>query len=100
MIEVVADATGCTFGVKAKPSGRRNEVLGEYNGAIKVAVAAHPQRGEANDAILDLLAERLRLPRRSLSIVRGRGSPSKRVHAADADALTVRARLNALVAAP
>lgn len=100
MIEVVADETGCTFGVRAKPSSRRNEVLGEYNGSVKVAVAAHPERGEANDAILDLLADRLRLPRRSLSIVRGRRSSSKRVHAADADAPSVRARLNALVSAP
>jgi uncharacterized protein len=40
-------------------------------------VSAPPERGRANDAVLDLLAERLDLPRRSLSIVSGHGAREK-----------------------
>jgi uncharacterized protein YggU (UPF0235/DUF167 family) len=40
-------------------------------------VSAPPERGRANDAVLDLLAEKLELPRRSLSIVSGHGAREK-----------------------
>ena len=40
-------------------------------------VAAPPERGKANDAVLALLAETLAVPRSSLSIVAGEGSRDK-----------------------
>jgi len=40
-------------------------------------VSAPPERGRANDAVLDLLADTLELPRRSLSIVSGHGAREK-----------------------
>jgi len=43
----------------------------------KVRVTAPPEDGRANDALLDLLAKRLDLPRRSLSIVSGHTSREK-----------------------
>ena len=40
-------------------------------------MAAPPERGRANDAVLALLAEALALPRASLAIVSGSGSRDK-----------------------
>lgn len=40
-------------------------------------VAAPPEGGRANDAVLDLLARELSLPRRSLSIVSGQAAREK-----------------------
>jgi len=40
-------------------------------------VTAPPEDGRANDTVLDLLAERLGLPRRSLSIVSGHSAREK-----------------------
>jgi uncharacterized protein YggU (UPF0235/DUF167 family) len=47
-----------------------------------VRVAAPPERGKANDAVLALLAETLAVPRSSLSIVSGEGSRDKVVELA------------------
>jgi uncharacterized protein len=63
--------------LRVVPSARRPGVVGRYGAAWKVRVAAPPEDGRANQAVLGLLAETLRLPRRALSIVAGSGSRDK-----------------------
>ena len=65
--------------LRVSPGARRSELAGRYGDGWKVRVSAPPERGRANEAVLDLLAERLELPRRSLSIVSGHGSREKTV---------------------
>ena len=65
--------------LRVSPGARRSELAGRYGDGWKVRVSASPERGRANEAVLDLLAERLELPRRSLSIVSGHGSREKTV---------------------
>jgi uncharacterized protein (TIGR00251 family) len=57
--------------LRVSPGSRRTEVAGRHGDGWKVRVAAPPEGGRANDAVLELLAERLELPRRALSIVSG-----------------------------
>ncbi len=52
-------------------------IVGRYGEAWKVRVAAPPERGRANDAVLTLLADTLAVPRSSLAIVSGGGSRNK-----------------------
>jgi uncharacterized protein len=63
--------------LRVSPGARRSEVVGRHGEGWKVRVAAPPEAGRANEAVLDLLAEELELPRRSLSIVSGHGSREK-----------------------
>jgi uncharacterized protein (TIGR00251 family) len=63
--------------LRVSPGARRTELAGRYGDAWKVRVSAPPERGRANEAVLDLLAEKVELPRRSLSIVSGRGAREK-----------------------
>jgi uncharacterized protein len=42
-----------------------------------VRVAAPPEHGRANDAVVGLLAERLRVPRTSVTVVSGQTSRDK-----------------------
>lgn len=63
--------------LRVSPGARRTEVAGRYGDGWKVRVSASPERGRANDAVLDLLADALELPRRSLSIVSGHGAREK-----------------------
>jgi hypothetical protein len=63
--------------LRVSPGARRTEFAGRHGDGWKIRVSAAPERGRANDAVLDLLAETLELPRRSLSIVSGHGSREK-----------------------
>lgn len=63
--------------LRVSPGARRTELAGRHGDGWKIRVSAAPERGSANDAVLDLLAETLELPRRSLSIVSGHGSREK-----------------------
>jgi uncharacterized protein (TIGR00251 family) len=77
------------FEVRVQPRASRTEIAGEYNGAIKVRLSAPPVDGAANDALVDLLAEKLSVPRRDVSIVSGASSRSKTVAVAGVDAAAV-----------
>ena len=74
--------------IHLQPRASRNRIVGRQGGALKVQVHAPPVGGAANDALLELLAATLHLPRRTLRIARGESSRNKlvEVHSADSDA--------------
>ena len=47
------------------------------DGSLSVRVTAVPEDGKANAALLELLADRLKIPRSSIRIVRGRRTRNK-----------------------
>jgi len=63
--------------VRVSPGARRTEIAGRHGDGWKVRVAAPPEDGRANEAVLRLLAERLGLPRRSVTIVSGHTAREK-----------------------
>lgn len=71
--------------------------MGRHGDGWKVRVAAPPEGGRANDAVLDLLAKRLRLPRRALSIVSGRTARDKVVEMSGIDHDEIERRLESAV---
>ena len=52
-------------------------VVGRHGDSWKVRVAAAPERGKANDAVLELLATTLAVPRANVTLVSGGGSRDK-----------------------
>ena len=63
--------------LRVSAGARRTELVGRHGDGWKVRVAAAPEGGRANEAVLGLLAERLELPRRSLEIVSGHSAREK-----------------------
>jgi uncharacterized protein (TIGR00251 family) len=63
--------------VRVSPGARRTELVGRHGDAWKVRVAAAPERGRANEAVLDLLSRELELPRRAVSLVSGHAAREK-----------------------
>lgn len=63
--------------VKVVPGASRDRVIGWLGERLKVSVAAPPERGKANQAVLDLLGRTLGLPRSAVRIVRGESRPEK-----------------------
>jgi uncharacterized protein len=65
--------------VHVQPGASRTEVAGTHGDAIKVRLAAPPVDGRANEALLRFLADRLGIPLRALTLVRGSSSRTKTV---------------------
>ncbi len=65
--------------VKVVPRASRQRVAGEYAGGIKITVTKQPVGGAANQAVIALLAEVLKIPPAQVRILRGHGSPRKEV---------------------
>ena len=65
--------------IKVIPRARRTEISGRRGDAILIRLAAPPVDGAANEALIAFLAERLGVPRRQITIVRGATSRDKTV---------------------
>lgn len=65
--------------VKVSPKASRNAVTGWMGEVLKISVTAAPERGKANDAVEQLLADALGLPRSAVTVVAGHTSKLKRV---------------------
>lgn len=87
------DPSGIAFDVLVTPRASR-EGLGPIHGdRLKIAVTAPPVDGEANAAVVAVLARALAVPKANVTIVRGDGSRRKTVHVRGVG----RAHLTALV---
>ena len=75
--------------LKVVPGGSRSGLAGTYGDRIKVKVAAPPEGGKANKAVLALLADVLGAPVRDLLLVRGTTQPLKTVEVRGLDAEAV-----------
>ena len=64
--------------VRVIPRSSRNSLEWEQ-GVLKARLTAPPVDGAANEALVALLADRLGLPKRSISIVHGASSRQKKV---------------------
>jgi uncharacterized protein len=78
MIELTVHAEGVVLPVRAQPGARRAGIQGERNGALKVSVTAPPEDGRANEALIDLLREVLKLKRSQVELIAGQTSRDKR----------------------
>lgn len=67
------------FAVRVQPRAARSTVEGVHDGALRVRLAAPPVDGAANEELVRLLARRLGVARRDVSIVGGATSRSKLV---------------------
>ena len=90
MIAVTPHAEGALVAVRAQPGARRNAVLGEQAGALKVAVTAPPEGGRANAALAEVLRDWLGVKRSQVELAGGATSRNKTflVRGVTADQLT------------
>jgi uncharacterized protein (TIGR00251 family) len=63
--------------VRVSPGASRAEVVGRHGDGWKIRVTAPPEGGRANEAVVRLLAEKLRVPRRDVAIVSGSSGRDK-----------------------
>jgi uncharacterized protein len=75
--------------VRLQPRARRDEVVGERNGAIVIRVSAPPVDGRANAALCRLIAKVAGVAPSRVQVVRGHTSRDKVVRVDGIDAETL-----------
>lgn len=74
-----AHPQGTLLAVRASPGSRKQGIIGTHGDRLKVAVHAAPEKGKANQAVLDVLAEAFDLRRSQVALVSGETSQTKTV---------------------
>ena len=65
--------------MRVQPRASRDAIVGEWQGALKIALTAPPVDDRANQALRLLLAERLKVPPAAVRILSGARSRTKRI---------------------
>jgi uncharacterized protein len=79
--------------VRVAPGANRAGIVGRHGDAWKLRVAAAPEGGRANDAVIRLLADTLAVPRTSVTLVSGHGGRDKIVELAGLEPGQIERRL-------
>jgi len=93
MTAIESLAEGCRIHLHVAPRASRTRVMGLYDGRVKLAVAAPPVEGRANDEIVKFLARALAVGRDAIRFVSGETGKRKTVVVAGLDAADAIARL-------
>lgn len=62
---------------RVQPRAGRNSVEVSDDGTVRVRVTAAPEGGKANEAVVELLARRLQVPKSAVRIARGHRARDK-----------------------
>lgn len=71
--------TTCSLAVKVVPGASKSAIAGWLGEELKIRIAAPPEKGKANSAVLRLLAAELGIGVKSLRITRGQTSAHKMI---------------------
>lgn len=86
---ITATVSGTRLLLHVVPRASRTAVVGEHDGRLKLAVAAPPVDGEANDTIVRFLAKQLGVGRDAVTLTAGQTGKKKTVEIDGLDPDTV-----------
>ena len=93
---MISDAPdGVVIDIRVIPRAGRTMLAGTRDNALLIRLAAAPVDGAANSQLVDFLADLLDVPKRSIAVVSGEKSRSKRLKISGVTAAAIRARLEA-----
>jgi len=93
MLDLTALNNAVLLRVKIVPGSSRTRCLGLWGGRARIAVAAPPEKGKANKAVVVFLADLLGVRKGDVSIVSGNTTPQKTVRIERVTEAAVRAAL-------
>jgi uncharacterized protein len=77
MIRWEEHAEGAILTVRAYAGARRNGITGEHDGMLKVSVTQAPEKGKANQAIMEVLCNSFDLKKNQIELLFGQTSSQK-----------------------
>jgi uncharacterized protein (TIGR00251 family) len=78
-LQIQEGRDGVVFTAKIVPGSSRTAVAGLLGGMVKVKVAAPPEKGKANQALVAFLADCLGVKKNDIAILSGQTNPVKQV---------------------
>ncbi|MFN0057075.1 MAG: DUF167 domain-containing protein [Planctomycetota bacterium] len=76
-VTIVETAAGLRFAIRVIPGAQRNAIGGVRAAQLLIRTTAPPEKGQANEAVLRLLADALQVAKSAVEIVSGHGHRSK-----------------------
>ena len=77
MIRIEQKADGLIIELIVQPKSSSDKIIGEHNGALKIAVTTAPEHGKANEAVIKLISKILGVPKSRITIISGKTSRNK-----------------------
>lgn len=78
-LQIESTEGGVIFSVKVVPGSSRTGVCGLLDGMVKIKVSAQPEKGKANQCLIEFLAKKLGVKKSAISIISGQSNPIKKV---------------------
>jgi uncharacterized protein (TIGR00251 family) len=92
---MIREADGAiVFTAKIVPGSSKTAVTGLLDGMMKIKVLAAPEKGKANQCLLEFLAKQLGVKKNAVSIISGQRSPVKSVQVSGISAEMLLKKLN------
>ena len=88
---------GTVLLIRAQPGSRKQGIVGKHGGRLKVAIHAAPEKGKANQAVLETLVEALDLKRSQVQLLGGETSQEKKVLITGVSVDEMQLRLTAVI---
>jgi uncharacterized protein (TIGR00251 family) len=79
--------------IRLQPRARRNEIVGEREGAVLIRVTAPPVDGKANDALCRLVAKKAGVAPSRVTVLKGHTARDKTLDVDGVDIASLRAAL-------
>ena len=67
---------GILIDIKVVPNSSKNDIITESD-VVKIKVTAQPVENKANKALIEVISKNLKVPKTSISVVRGHTSKTK-----------------------
>lgn len=78
-IKIDIAGSAVIFAVKVVPGSSKTCFEGVYGDMLKVKLSAAPEKGKANEALVDFLAEKLGIKKKFIKVVSGQTSKTKKI---------------------
>ncbi len=78
-IKIICEQNTVFFGVKVVPASSRTALAGIQNGIIRIKLSAPPEKGKANQALIEFLADLLGVKKKFIKITSGLTAKVKQI---------------------
>ncbi len=79
--------------VKVTPNASKNQIVGWKEGVLQVKITATPEKGKANEAVIELLSKALGIAKSSIRLVSGATSRLKRMEIVGLSELQIKEKI-------